>query len=941
MRAAFLAAILLLSTLVAFAPDPAAAEDPALVLKVGAPDEMRTRNPLPATANNVWTHDVLDRVYDRPLQERPDGTLLAYVAKGVDYDEDGTFEPASEYDTWKEHPSPSSPLNITVYYDFNGVRWHDGVQVDVWDLLFSYHLGAMHPALNASLRALFAAGAGASYEDGNRQLTVDIAAKNWDGEGAMAGDPALRVAVPFRLTEPYVRFYDRTLAPVLFPMHVWSGTGGGRHADFGCAIYVPTAIAAAKGVPCGSPDPARHGQGVPPTDPLAYRFSDAEGWILGDADVIGSGPFRFQSFVPGVEARVLRNDDYYVGGVYDARLARILKPSTIEGIRFLVCRTAQLCVFALQSGEIDYVHWMIPPEFVPDLLKVPEIAVEANADPGYFYLGYNLRRAPWGYEGDDPAKDVGFWLRQAMPHLIHKDFLVNSGLLNFGVVMHGFLSPANTYWYDDTIPKPWYDLDLARTILDSVGAGAAGIGPDPPGACTKDTPSGCRTLPGIGNASFEILRPQADYPTIPEDPLAMTFDALRQVGLNAVVKPTAFGEIANRIAAHDFDIYLLSWRIDGADPDYLFDLFHSSNAASGLNYGGFRNATFDALIEDSRRQLDRDARRSLIWQAHDVLVAARPAEPIYARTNIEGYRQDRFVNWTVVDGTIWNYWSLIGIRPPRVSGEDLHIQITAASAMYSGTSQVVTATVFGPEGRAVPGANVDLVVDVGTLTADVATARGVSLNTDINGRVKATLNAPVVEGLSMILLRAMATHPDFYSALAVSEALVYVFPPGVRFLSVAVELPIGDILGPGDALPVRLDVRDQDGEPMPDAIVNVTTTNETLLRPSRTNGTAADLTSLTVEADAAIANATSFALTVRAAAPGYYDAETSVPILVIPVARTYRCPTGEIVRDLADCPEVPTVDSTPVVLAVGTAIAVAAVAAVLLLRRHQRRRGPP
>ena len=51
MRAAVLAAILLMSTLVAVAPDPVTADDPALVLKVGAPDEMRTRNPLPATAN--------------------------------------------------------------------------------------------------------------------------------------------------------------------------------------------------------------------------------------------------------------------------------------------------------------------------------------------------------------------------------------------------------------------------------------------------------------------------------------------------------------------------------------------------------------------------------------------------------------------------------------------------------------------------------------------------------------------------------------------------------------------------------------------------------------------------------------------------------------------------------------------------------------------------
>jgi len=221
-------------------PEPTA--DP--VLKVGSPDEMKTRNPLPAIASEIWTRSVLDRVYDTTLlRNSTTEAPIAYIAKGVDVDEDGMFSPSTEYDVWAEQTGATTPLAVTVYYDFNGVRWHDGVRVDVWDLLFSYHLGAMHPALNASLRALFAAGAGASYEDGNRQLAVGTTAKNWDGEGAMAGDPALRVAVRFRLKEPYARFYDRTLAPVLFPMHVWSGTGGGRHGDFGCAIYVPTAVA--------------------------------------------------------------------------------------------------------------------------------------------------------------------------------------------------------------------------------------------------------------------------------------------------------------------------------------------------------------------------------------------------------------------------------------------------------------------------------------------------------------------------------------------------------------------------------------------------------------------------------------------------------------------------------------------------------------------------
>ncbi len=264
MRAIVGAAVLLLvSAGVLMAAPSGRAEDPSLVLIVGTQDEMKTRNPLPAVAGDIFTRDVLDRVYGTVLLRDPSTSQpLAYIAKGVDFDEDGRFEP-SEYDVWGKVPGSSTPLTIGVYYDFNGVRWHDGTQLDLWDLLFSYHLNAMHPVFNASLRVLFAAGANASYEAGGRQLAIEIAAKDWENEGAMPGNPSLRAALRFNLTDAFARFYERTLAPTLFPLHVWSGTGGGRHGNFGCAIYVPPAVATAKGIPCGTADPALHGKGVP------------------------------------------------------------------------------------------------------------------------------------------------------------------------------------------------------------------------------------------------------------------------------------------------------------------------------------------------------------------------------------------------------------------------------------------------------------------------------------------------------------------------------------------------------------------------------------------------------------------------------------------------------------------------------------------------------
>ncbi|HYS71159.1 MAG TPA: hypothetical protein VEM95_01940, partial [Thermoplasmata archaeon] len=229
---------------------------------------MKTRNPLPATANDVWTSDVLDRVYEGPTKMSADGTVLPYIAKGVDANEDGVFE-RSEYGVWQERPAPSTPSDVTVYYDFNGVRWHDGMQMEAWDLIFSYHLNAMNGRFNQNLRVLYCSPY-VSYDGCNRRLGVSVLpTKAWEGEGVLPGDPNLRVGIRFTLNEPFVFFAEGTLAPVLLPMHVWSRTGGGRHGDFGCAIWIPAAIASAEGMPeCGTTDAAKWGAGIGASEPV-------------------------------------------------------------------------------------------------------------------------------------------------------------------------------------------------------------------------------------------------------------------------------------------------------------------------------------------------------------------------------------------------------------------------------------------------------------------------------------------------------------------------------------------------------------------------------------------------------------------------------------------------------------------------------------------------
>ncbi|MCK4456045.1 MAG: hypothetical protein KAU99_06830, partial [Thermoplasmata archaeon] len=95
-----------------------------LTLRVGSQDDMKTRNIL--AARDIWTSNVLSTVYgsvglEDPATQEP----VPYLLKGVDADDDGVFD-LDEYGTFSKEVLP---LDVTAYYDFNGVYSHDGVQM--------------------------------------------------------------------------------------------------------------------------------------------------------------------------------------------------------------------------------------------------------------------------------------------------------------------------------------------------------------------------------------------------------------------------------------------------------------------------------------------------------------------------------------------------------------------------------------------------------------------------------------------------------------------------------------------------------------------------------------------------------------------------------------------------------------------------------------------
>jgi len=882
---------------------------------------MKVRNPLPAIASDVWTRDVHDRIDIQVLQSHPvTKELVPYIVKGVDADGDGTFQ-RDEYGKFlKEDPdSAGNPCNVangcalqvTAFYDFNGVYFHDGAQADAFDLLFTYHLWALNPRYNTDLRVLM----GDNFTV-DRRVSADLVAtdgSDWQDPPVPGADPNLRASVRFTMRNAFARFYEATLAVSLWPQHLWERTGQRGepaaatdiHGNLGCLVYPATASGAYT-------DTTKQGVGIPPGAPdlpsgctSAFNYGAAESWAPSDADMIGAGPFTFDTWTQGSFARVNTYPDFFVGWdmrkapplLVDPYLPQYIKKPTIDGVLFKIYRSTTLGVLALGRAEIDFYHWNIPAEFVPDVLMNIENAIEANPEPGFFYMGYNMRRVPWGYEGyGTPAqRDVGAPLREAVSHLIDKESMVQNLIQNFGIVAHGLITPGNTYWYNDAIPKPRFDPALAASILDVQGW------IDPPGECSQDTPSGCRSLPTIGTRVTEILTPHADYDPVRAAIGQMMADAFRSAGLNFRSSATAFGEIVARIDARNFDLYTLGWRIRGTDPDYLFNLFHSGNAAAGQNFPGYNDAAFDTLIDASRAELNRTRRQQRMYDAQLNLAANRPYEPLYYRTNIEAYRQDRFVNWSVDSGTIWNFWSLIGIRPP--SDRRLVITPVLPSAVGSGGAAPLTVTVSDQDRNPISLATVRFQLKTpNTGSFGTGSTSDLNMTTNGTGQVSVAYHAPDFRAAAgTVLIDLTASYQDLDARTRTVPITIFPGPPQL-FLAITAWLPDGDLMASGGMLPLAITVTDQDGFAVPNATV-VVESDSAFVTVDPPNGTPAAMSVVTLRASGNVTAAEDVEIAVAATRPGFANASSLLRVVVIPANRD--CPPGWVRLPEGTCIEDP------------------------------------
>ena len=363
------ALVVLLVSISAFSAMGSAAQPPvpkvseAETLYIAMQDDLPNLNIFDPQTNTVWKSNVIGWMYEGLVAYTPDFMIYTNLAESYEL---------------QSTPDEGDVATVVVHLRHN-VTFHDGVEMTAKDVVFSYQVLYWDSLYQSNLQCLY---------------WPDAKWDRWDGNGkSHIGVEAVDdYTVKFHLSEQYPLFFYVTLGTAIIPEHIWkdhltdAGTGDSQDMQLD------------------------YGYGKDTTE------ADA---------TIATGPFKFVDWVPKTYAIIEPYEGYWGKDMTVSWAGKDwpFYPKYVKRIVFKIYSTLDVAILALRQGEVDYIAWSITPGYYEALKDDPRIGFEVNTDQGFFYLAFNMRRAPMN---DKP-------FRKAVAHCIDKDYIVDRLLHGYGI----------------------------------------------------------------------------------------------------------------------------------------------------------------------------------------------------------------------------------------------------------------------------------------------------------------------------------------------------------------------------------------------------------------------------------------------------------------------------------------------------------------------------
>jgi peptide/nickel transport system substrate-binding protein len=333
-----------------------------------------------------------------------------------------------------------------------------------------------------------------------------------------------------------------------------------------------------------------------------------------DGGTMGTGPFKFVSWSAGSEVVLEKNPNYWNknGGPY------------LDKVVYKVIPEGMTRVTGLKTGQIN-MALNLPLDLQEVVAKMDTVKISRSDSFLSDFIAFNNQRPPFN--------DVK--VRQAISHALDRQKIANELLKDAGIIGKTVPIPPALWTMEkekweaaySEIPDYVLDLEKAKQLLSE-----------------SSVPNGFNAKILTDGDSYRMN-------------VALALQAaVKPLGINLDIDKVTGEELNTRAwgGARDYDIVVQNWAADFPDPaGNLVPLFHSSNSADGgSNFGNYKNAAVDKLLDEQNTLIDPAKRTELMIQAMKTvadeapwIVVSHQKNFMAMSKNVEGYEITPLYFW--------------------------------------------------------------------------------------------------------------------------------------------------------------------------------------------------------------------------------------------------------------------------------------------------------
>jgi len=325
---------------------------------------------------------------------------------------------------------------------------------------------------------------------------------------------------------------------------------------------------------------------------------------------VGTGPFKLETWEPGVKVVLARNDEYWGGA---PKIRQAIYVPIIE---------AQARLSAIKTGEID-LTMDVPPDSLDDLRKDPNIVVAETNSSAVWYVVLNTR--------NPVLKDRR--VRQALNYAVNKEAIIRDILKGTAIVAASPLSPVYGAYAEPGVQRYPYDPEKAKALLKDAGH-ANGF-----------------DLTFFVPESGSGIQSPVEMGTVIQANLAA-------VGVRAKIQTMEWGAYLKKYLDGP-DMAEMSWNPSIGDPDHMmYMLLSSDRFPPAFNAGFYQNQRVDELLRKGRTTIDEKERVPLYREAQKLVTEDAPwiivdhgKQVIVYRKRVQGFKLHP--NFDIVLKQVW------------------------------------------------------------------------------------------------------------------------------------------------------------------------------------------------------------------------------------------------------------------------------------------------